>query len=174
METMKQSGLWSSLGTHGSLVVIWWLCISSSGETRKFDFLSQIWPWRSQSIAPKTIGILTKVFCTSGPNLVILAWTGDELWCGQGQNGVNFDFKVKFDLEVQSRLPPKTIGILSKVFCIFGPNLVILAWTGPKLSRGQASDWYTHGHTNTGNNNSRRPKLASGKKHFVEVSILIS
>ena len=27
METMKQSGLWSSLGTHGSMVVIWWLCI---------------------------------------------------------------------------------------------------------------------------------------------------
>ena len=25
---------------------------------------------------PKTIGILTKVFSTSGPNLVILAWTG--------------------------------------------------------------------------------------------------
>ena len=24
--------------------------------------------------------ILTKVFCTSGPHLVILAWTGDKLW----------------------------------------------------------------------------------------------
>ena len=81
METMKQSGLWSSLGTHGSLVVIWRLCISSSGEARKFDFLSQIWPWWSRSIAIKTIGILTNVFCTSGPNLVILAWMGDELWC---------------------------------------------------------------------------------------------
>ena len=51
METMKQSGLWSSLGTHGSLVVIWRLCISSSGETRKFDFLSQILPGKSWSIA---------------------------------------------------------------------------------------------------------------------------
>ena len=51
METMKQSGLWSSLGTHGSLVVIRWLCISSSSEARKFDFLSQIWPWGSRSIA---------------------------------------------------------------------------------------------------------------------------
>ena len=50
METMKQSGLQSSLGTHGSLVVIWWLYISSSGETRKFDILSEIWPWRSRSI----------------------------------------------------------------------------------------------------------------------------
>ena len=35
METMKQSDLWSSPGAHGSLVVIWWLCISSSGATRK-------------------------------------------------------------------------------------------------------------------------------------------
>ena len=107
METMKQSGLWSSLGTHGSLVVIWWLCISSRGEARKFDFGSQIWPWRSRSIAPpKTIGILTNVFCTSGRSLVILAWMVDELWCGQAQNGVNFDFHIKFDLEGQDRLPP--------------------------------------------------------------------
>ena len=51
IETMKQSGLCSSLGTHGSLVVIWRLCVSCSGETRKFDFLSQIWLWRSRSIA---------------------------------------------------------------------------------------------------------------------------
>ena len=52
---------------------------------------------------------------------------GDELWCGQAQNGVNFYFDLKFDLEGQGRLPPKTKGILTKVFCIFGPNLVILA-----------------------------------------------
>ena len=35
------------------------------------------------SITLKTIGILTKVFYTYGPNLVILAWTGDELSRGQ-------------------------------------------------------------------------------------------
>ena len=63
---------------------------------------------------PKTIGILTKlhVFCTSGPNLVVLALTGDELSRRQAQNGVNFDFEVKFDLECQGQSPPKTIGIL--------------------------------------------------------------
>ena len=66
--------------------------------------------YRAQS-TPKIIGILTKVFCTSGPNLVILAWTGDELSLGQAQNWVNFDFEVKFDLEGQGRSPPKTIGI---------------------------------------------------------------
>ena len=92
---------------------------------------------------------------------------GDELWSEQAQNEVNSDFEVKFDLEGQGQLPPKTIGTLAKVFCIFGPNLAILAWTGSKLSRGQASDWHTHTHTDThtdaGDDNTRKPKLASGK-----------
>ena len=61
-------------------------------------------------------GILTKVFSTSDPNLVALAWTSDELSRGQAQNGVNFDFEVKFDLESQGQSPPKAIGILTKVF----------------------------------------------------------
>ena len=74
---------------------------------------------------------------------------GDELWSGQAQNGVYSDFEVKFDLEGQGQLPPKTIGTLTKVFCIFGPSLAILAWTGPKLSRGQASDWHTDWRTHT-------------------------
>ena len=65
-------------------------------------------------LPPKTIGILTNVFCTSGPNLVILAWMGDELWCKQAPNGVTFDFDLKFDLEGQGWLPPKTIGTLTK------------------------------------------------------------
>ena len=117
---------------------------------------------------PKTTGILTKVFSTSGSNLVALAWTGDELSHGQAQNGVNFDFEVKFDLEGQGQSPPKTIGILTKVFYIYGPNLEILADTGHELLRGQARDWRTDGHTHTqtdtGNDNTRRPILASGKK----------
>ena len=47
----------------------------------------------------------------------------------------------------QGQSPPKTIGILTKVFYTYGPNLVILAWTGDELSRGQASDYRTHGRT---------------------------
>ena len=101
---------------------------------------------QDQSI-PKLIGILTQVFCTFCPNLVILAWTGDELSCREAQNGVTFDFEVKFDLEGQGQSPPKTIGILTKVFYTYGPNLVILARTGDELSRGQASDYRTHGRT---------------------------
>ena len=95
----------------------------------------------------KLTGILTQVFCTCGPNLVTLAWTGNGLSCRQAQNGVTFDFEVKFDLEGQDQSPLKTIGILTKVFYTYGPNLVILAWTGDELSRGQASAYRTHRRT---------------------------
>ena len=43
-------------------------------------------PPRSRPITPKTIAILTNVFYTYGLNLVILAWTGDELSHGQAQD----------------------------------------------------------------------------------------
>ena len=93
---------------------------------------------------------------------------GDELSGGQAQNGVNFDLEVKFYLEGQCQSPPKTIRILTKVFYTYGPNSMILAETGHELSRGQARDWCTDGHTHTqtdaGNDNTRRPILASGKK----------
>ena len=104
---------------------------------------------RDQSI-PQLKGILTQVFCTFGPHLVILAWTGDELSCQQAQNWVTFDFEVKFDLKGQGQSPPKTIGILTKVF-------------------------YTYGHTQTdaGNDNTRRPKLASGKNDINKILCII-
>ena len=91
---------------------------------------------------------------------------GDELSRRQAQNGVNFDFEVKFDLEGQGQSPPKTIGILTKVFYTYGSNLVILAWTGDELSRGQTwwrTDGRTDWRTDAGNDNTRRPILASGK-----------
>ena len=119
---------------------------------------------QDQSIS-KLIGILTQVFCTFDPNLVILAWTGDELSCQQAQNGVTFDFEVEFDLKGQGQSPPKTTGILTEVFYTYGPNLVILAWTGDELSRGQASDYRTHGGTD-GHTDRRRqqqyPKAKTG------------
>ena len=113
----------------------------------------------------QSIPKLSQVFCTFGPNLVILAWTGDELSCRQAQNGVTFDFEVKFDLEGQGQSPPKTIRILTKVFYTYGPNLVILAWMGDELSRGQASDYRTDGRTE-GHTDRRRqrqyPKAKTG------------
>ena len=122
-------------------------------DTNKQDFENKLNLTCQAQSTPITIEILTKVFCTSGPNLVVLARTGDDLSHGQAQNGVNFDFEVKFDLEGQDQSAPKTIRILTKVLYTVGPNLAILAWTGPELSRGQASDWrtdwHTHGHTHT-------------------------
>ena len=162
METMKQSGLWSSLGTHGSLVVIWWLCISSSGEARKFDFKVKFDLEGRGQLLPKTIGILTNVFCTSGPNLVILGWMGDELWCGQAQNGVNFDFDLKFDLEVQSWLPSQNNRDLNQgvlhLWSKFGDPSLNGWWV---IAR---TNFVTDGRTDRGNDNTRKPKLASGKK----------
>ena len=86
---------------------------------------------------------------------------------GSAQNGVNLEFQVRFDLlKVKVDITPQ---ILSKAFYTSEPNLVILAWTGHELSCGQASDWHkhertdTHTHTDAGNDNTRRPKLASGE-----------
>ena len=141
-------------------------------DANKQDFENKFDLTCHDQSTPKTTGILTKVFSTSGPNLVALAWTGDELSRGQAQNGVNFDFEVKFDLKGPGQSPKKTKGILTKVFYIYGPNLVILPETGHELSRGQARDWRTDGHTHTetdaGNDNTRRPILASGKKWLVD------
>ena len=40
------------------------------------------------------------------------------------------DFEIKLNLTYRARSTPKTIVILTMVFCTFGPNLEILAWTG--------------------------------------------
>ena len=99
-----------------------------------------------------------------------LAWTGGELSRGQAENGPNFDFDIKFDLEGQGQSSPKTIGTLTKVFYTYGSNLVILAWTGPSY-RVDKRVIDTHRHTDTqtgtGNDNTRRPKLASGNKSIL-------
>ena len=136
-----------------------------SKTQNKQDFENKLNLTCQAQSTPKTVGILTKVFCTSGPNFVVLAWTGDELSLGQAQNGVNFDFEVKFDLEGQSQSPPppKKIEILTKVFYIYGPNLVILAETGHELSRGQAKGWCTHTDTHTDRRRQRQyPKAKTG------------
>ena len=57
------------------------------------------------------------------------------------------------------------------MFCSCGPNLVILAWTRDKLSRGQASAYRTHRQTDAANDNTRRPKLASGKNDKYDLII---
>ena len=46
------------------------------------------------------------------------------------------DFENKLNLTCQAQSTPKTIEILTKVFCTSGPNLVVLACTGDELSHG--------------------------------------
>ena len=69
--------------------------------------------------------------------------------------------KVKFDLEGQAQSAPKTIGTLSKMFCIlwskFGDSSLNL-WR----VIAQTSSWLTDTRTHAGNDNTRRPELASG------------
>ena len=103
---------------------------------RKIDFKIENESEDQNQSSPKLIGILTVLRCIFGPYSVILAWTADELWGGQAQNEVKFDFQVKFDLEGLGGSSPKAIETLTKVFCTFVPNLVILAWTSGELSSG--------------------------------------
>ena len=45
------------------------------------EIVKQSGQWSGLGINPKKIGILIKLFCTSGPSLLILAWKDDELFC---------------------------------------------------------------------------------------------
>ena len=96
---------------------------------------------------PKTKRTISKLVCIFSPNFVVLAEMGGELWRGKARNGINLAFQVKFDLAGQGQSPHKTIGTLTKLFCIFCPNLGVLAWTRGELWHGQAQGWQTHTQT---------------------------
>ena len=99
--------------------------------------------------SPKSIGTLKVPRCISGPILENLTSIGGDFSSGQAQNGVNFNFEAEFNLEAHGQSPHKTIGILTKVFYISGPNLVILAEMVDELSSGQVHDWQTDTRTHT-------------------------
>ena len=72
METVKYSGPWSSLGSHGQYVFTLVVCAYlSSGETGHDEILT-FWVKFDLEIQfqsfPKTTEVLTKVFFTSGLN----------------------------------------------------------------------------------------------------------
>ena len=92
MRAVKQMGPWNSLG----------ISVRRGWRPGK----SQVCAGQGE-LPSKTIGISTKLFSNSGPNLVILAGMDNELRCGQAQNGVNSDFLVKFDLDGQDQLAKK-------------------------------------------------------------------
>ena len=76
-------------------------------DANKQDFENEFYLTCQAQSTPKTIGILTKVFCTSGPNFVVLAWTGNELLHGQAQNGEILTFKLNLTLKVKVNHPLK-------------------------------------------------------------------
>ena len=102
---------------------------------------------QNQSI-PKLIKILTPVFCTFGPNVVILAWTSDELSCRQAQNGVNFDLKLNLTLKVTVNHPQNNTDLnqgLYHLWSKFGdPSL-----NGWGVITQTSWGWCTHTDTHT-------------------------
>ena len=126
----------------------------------KLDFEGQCKP------PIKIVGILPKVFCTSDPNLLILAWKGDRFWWKQAENGAS----IYYDLVGQWKLPLRPKGILTKAFYTCGRNWVVLAWIGHKLSRGSVRGWHTDTlthvrthKTDAWNDNTRKLKMDSNK-----------
>ena len=100
--TVHDTTLWANIFVRSHLgcgtdSVFICLCRSHKYFRRKSDATKQDFENKlnltcQAQPTPKTVEILTKVFCTSGPNFVVLAWTGDELSRGQAQIRVNFDF----------------------------------------------------------------------------------
>ena len=113
-------------------------------------------------LIPKSTGILTELRCIFGQNLEILTSIGGKWSCGQAQNSVNFDFQVKFDLEGQGQSTPKTIGILTKMFLHVWFKFGDSSWNQSQVI-ARTSSWLAPTRTDAGNDNTRRPKLASGK-----------
>ena len=74
---------------------------------------------------------------------------GGNLSHTQAQNGINVDFQVCFYLGDQGKWTPTITGILTKVFCISGPNYVVLAWTGEELLLRVDTHSQTHTKTHT-------------------------
>ena len=118
---------------------------------------------------PKTIRTLTKLICIF-PNLVVLSnLSGVDK---HQMVFVHLAYKLNLTLKVKVNPPPptknknkQTIGVLTKLICIFCPNLVVLTWRRDELWRRQTWGWQTniHSQTDAGIHNIRRPKLASGK-----------
>ena len=77
------NAFWSKFGNPN--LNRWGVMVWARSKWGQFCVWSSIWPWRSRSFPPppKIIVILTKVFYTFGPNLVILAWTSPEFSRGQ-------------------------------------------------------------------------------------------
>ena len=107
--------------------------------------------------ALKELEWLKDSLCIYSGVVVFLLWWGNQTF-------MEFGFCVKFDFAYQGQSPPKTIGILTNVFCTSGPNLAILAWTWWVIM--WTNSWLTHMHCTVRCRQwqyIQRPKLTSGR-----------
>ena len=118
-------------------------------DANKQDFENKLDLTSQTQSTLKTTGILTKVFSTSGPNLVALAWTGDDVITQTSSKCGKFWLWSSIWPWRSRSITPKNNRDLNQGLYTNGSNLVILAWTGDELSRRQASDYRTHGRTDT-------------------------
>ena len=119
-----------------------------------WDCSPDVTPYHSRDRPPppppppqkKKIVILIMLFCTSGPNLMIVAWMDGELLHGQSSSSKlsKILLKIKFDLEGEVRLCPKmTINqLVLHLRPKFGDHNLhvsqVITWT---------NSWLTHGWT---------------------------
>ena len=76
------------------------------------------------------------VECICGPNIGIITICVD-LWWGQTQNGLSFDFEIEFDLEVHGQPPQekkKKQKYINQDFYTPGPNLVIMVYISNRVT----------------------------------------
>ena len=136
--------------------------------------------------------------CRADKQVLCSGYGLNMLLRGQAQNGVNFDFEVKFDLEGQGQSPPPPIknkqtnktkqnknkktqnnrglnhGLLH-IWSKFGDLSLNGWWVVARTSKCLAhtqTDGRTHRQTDAGNGNTRRPKLALGKNGHLWKHIL--
>ena len=73
--------------------------------------------------------------------------------------------------------PPTPVRLQRSEGSIFCLNLVVLAWMHVELWHGQPRCWWTQTqtqtHTDAGNDNTQRPKLASGKNYMLITSAAV-
>ena len=80
----------------------------------------------------KTKGTFTKVFCICAPNLVILAWTGEELSCGQTRD---WHTDRPTHTQTQATIIPKSLN-WPRVKTEFWPFLACRSKNGQKSHSG--------------------------------------
>ena len=165
VETMKRSGLWSSLDAHGSLVILWCLCISGSGETRHSYFiLSLIWPWRSRSIALQNYRDLNQwilhLWSKFGDLSLNGWWVMVRTSSQWGKVGIWPNIWPWRSRSIAPQNNRDINQVILHLLAKFGDLSLNASRVIVRTNRWLTE---THTHTDAGNDNTRRPKLASGK-----------